>query len=317
MLIAKYCDHLPLYRQSVIYARDGVDLERALLASRANSVCADGVRRSTASLRADWVGKAAALMAPLAEAVGRHALAGSVLHADDTPVPVLDPGRGKTKTGRLWVYLRDERPHAGPVPPAVLYRYTPDRRGEHPQTELAGFRGHLHADGYAGFDALYEAKDGRPATVAEVACMAHVRRKIFDVHAATGSPLAEDALKRIALLFAIEREVTGQPPEERRRVRQAKARPVIDGLALFLDTTLDRIPGRSELAAASATRDHAGRRSPAILRTVAWRYPTMQPSAASAPWPLADETGCSPAPTKVASVPRRSTPSWKRRRSMA
>lgn len=230
VLIAKYCDHLPLYRQSVIYARDGVDLERALLA--------------------DWVGKAAALMKPLAEAVGRHALAGPVLHADDTPVPVLDPGRGKTKTGRLWVYLRDERPHAGPAPPAVLYRYTPDRRGEHPQTELAGFCGHLHADGYAGFDALYEAKDGRPATVAEVACMAHVRRKIFDVHAATGSPLAEDALKRIALLFAIEREVTGQPPDERRRVRQAKARPVIDGLALFLDTTLDRIPGRSELAAA-------------------------------------------------------------------
>ncbi|EGY01979.1 transposase [Nitrospirillum viridazoti Y2] len=124
------------------------------------------------SLLADWVGKAAALMAPLANAIAQHVLAGSVLHADDTPVPVLEPGRGKTKTGRLWVYLRDERPHAGQGPPAVLYRYTPDRKGEHPQRELAGFRGHLHADGYGGFDALYDG--GR---IAEVACMAHVRRK--------------------------------------------------------------------------------------------------------------------------------------------
>ncbi|CAO3425034.1 Mobile element protein [Azospirillum doebereinerae] len=146
VLIAKYCDHLPLYRQSAIYAREGVELERSLLA----------------------------------EAIARHVLSSSVLHADDTPVPVLDPGRGKTKTGRLWGYLRDERPHAGQDPPAVLYRYTPDRKGEHPQRELAGFRRHLHADGYAGFDALYEAAGGRPAAVAEVACMAHVRRKFFD-----------------------------------------------------------------------------------------------------------------------------------------
>ena len=152
VLVSKYCDHLPLYRQSAIYAREGMDLERALLA--------------------DWVGKAAALMAPLVEATGRHVLAGSVLHADDTPVPVLDPGRGRTKTGRLWVYLRDERPHAGPAPPAVLYRYTPDRRGEHPQGVLAGFHGHLHADGYAGFEALYGTGNGRSA-VAEVACWAH------------------------------------------------------------------------------------------------------------------------------------------------
>lgn len=230
VLIAKYCDHLPLYRQSAIYAREGVELERSLLA--------------------DWVGKAAALMEPLAEAIGRHVLAGSVLHADDTPVPVLDPGRGKTKTGRLWVYLRDERPHAGQDPPAVLYRYTPDRKGEHPQRELAGFRGHLHADGYGGFDALYEAGGNGSAAVAEVACMAHVRRKFFDEHAETGSPLAAEALKRIGGLFDIERSLTGQPAEERRRVRQAKARPLLDELAAFLDTTLARIPGKGDLAKA-------------------------------------------------------------------
>lgn len=230
VLIAKYCDHLPLYRQSAIYAREGVELERSLLA--------------------DWVGKAAALMAPLAEAIARHVLAGSVLHADDTPVPVLDPGRGKTKTGRLWVYLRDERPHAGQDPPAVLYRYTPDRKGEHPQRELAGFRGYLHADGYAGFDALYEAAGGQPAAVAEVACMAHVRRKFFDEHAETGSPLAADTLKWIGRLFDIERPLIGQPAEERRRVRQTEARPILDELAAFLDTALARIPGKGDLAKA-------------------------------------------------------------------
>lgn len=230
VLIAKYCDHLPLYRQSAIYAREGVELERSLLA--------------------DWVGKAAALMAPLAGAIGRHVLAGAVLHADDTPVPVLDPGRGKTRTGRLWVYLRDERPHAGPAPPAVLYRYTPDRKGEHPQRALAGFRGHLHADGYGGFDALYAATGGGPAAVAEVACWAHVRRKFFDEHAETGSPLAAEVLKRIGTLFDIERALTGRPAGERRRVRQAKARPILDDLAVFLDTTLARIPGKGDLAKA-------------------------------------------------------------------
>jgi transposase len=230
VLIAKYCDHLPLYRQSAIYAREGVDLDRSLLA--------------------DWVGKAAALMEPLAEAIGRHVLAGAVLHADDTPVPVLDPGRGQTKTGRLWVYLRDERPHAGQDPPAVLYRYTPDRKGEHPQRELKGFHGHLHADGYGGFEALYETGDGRPSAVAEVACWAHVRRKLFDEHASTGSPLAADALKRIGVLFDIERALAGCPPDERRSVRQAKARPILDELAAFLDATLARIPGKGELAKA-------------------------------------------------------------------
>ncbi|CAO3456100.1 Mobile element protein [Azospirillum argentinense] len=148
------------------------------------------------------------------------------------------------------LYLRDERPHAGPAPPAVLYRYTPDRKGEHPQRELAGFRGHLHADGYGGFDALYEAKGGGSAAVTEVACMAHVRRKFFDEHAETGSPLAAEALKRIGVLFDIERALAGQPAEERRQVRQAKARPLLDELAAILDTTLVRIPGKGDLAKA-------------------------------------------------------------------
>ena len=127
VLVAKYADHLPLYRQSEIYARAGLDLQRSTLA--------------------DWVGQSAALLRPLIDALARHVLAGAVLHADDTPVPVLAPGLGRTSTGRLWAYLRDERPHGSTIPPAVLYRYSPDRRAEHPKAHLAGFRGVLQADG--------------------------------------------------------------------------------------------------------------------------------------------------------------------------
>ena len=153
ILVSKYCDHMPLYRQAGIYARDGVDLDRAVMAN--------------------WVGKSVWIAAPLVEAISDHVMAATALHGDDTPVPVLAPGAGKTKTGRLWVYLRDERPYAGLAPPAVIYRYSPDRKGEQPQRHLAGFRGFLHADGYAGFGALYQADGGKPAPVIEVFCWAH------------------------------------------------------------------------------------------------------------------------------------------------
>ena len=158
VLVAKYADHLPLYRQSEIYAREGVDLDRSTLA--------------------DWVGGASALLEPLVEAVGRHVLTAGKLHADDTPVPVLCPGRGTTKTGRLWTYVRDDRPAASTEPPAVLFRYSPDRKGERPQRHLLSFRGVLQADGYAGFDRLYG------ETIQEAACWAHVRRKFYDLHVA-------------------------------------------------------------------------------------------------------------------------------------
>ena len=210
VLIAKFCDHLPLYRQAEIYARDGVDLDRATLAS--------------------WVGKAAWLVEPLSERIGRHVMAGSVIHADDTPVPVLAPGNGKTKEGRFWVYLRDERPHAGAAPPAVLYRYTPDRKGERCRSHLAAFKGHLHADGYPGFGELYKEKDGKPASVTEVACWAHARRKFFDVHHSNGSPIAKEALGKIGELFEIERAIAGKPPGQRQAARMEKAKPKLDAL---------------------------------------------------------------------------------------
>jgi transposase len=225
VLVAKFADHLPLYRQSEIYAREGVELERSTLA--------------------DWVGQSANLLRPLVDALAKHVLAGDRVHADDTPVPVLAPGAGKTKTGRLWAYLRDERPHAGPAAPAVFYRYSPDRRAEHPHAHLVGFTGVLHADGYTGFDGLYQ--DGR---VIEAACWAHVRRKFFDLHTARQSPVAADALQRIRALYAIEDDVRGRPPDERRHAREKRARPLLDDMRAWLDTTLRQTSKRSDLAKA-------------------------------------------------------------------
>lgn len=230
--IAKFCDHLPLYRQSEIFARDGVELDRSQLA--------------------EWLGYIAWLLKPLAELIGQHVMAGRVIHADDTPIDVLAPGAGKTKTGRQWVYLRDERPHAGTAPPAVLYRYTPDRKGQHCRAELARFVGWLHADGYAGFGKLYEIDGGAegPPRVAEVACWAHARRGFIDIYKSNGSPLAKEALDRIGALFDIERTIMGQPAAHRRDVRQRLARPKIDALAVWFDTQLKLISGKSGLAAA-------------------------------------------------------------------
>ena len=224
VLVSKYCDHLPLYRQAEIYARNGVDLDRSTLA--------------------DWVGQTAALVRPLVEAVGAHVMAAERVHADDTTVPVLEPGRGRTKTGRLWCYTRDDRPFAGQAPPAVLYRYSPDRKGEHPRAHLAGFRGILQADGYTGFAGLY----GRGVT--EAGCWAHARRKFFDAHATKQSPIATEVMQRIAALYAIEATVRGQSPEARLQARKQHSAPLFDALKDLLDSSLRRISGKSDLAGA-------------------------------------------------------------------
>jgi len=231
VVVSKYCDHTPLHRQSVIFAREGVELDRATLA--------------------DWVGKAEFLLAPLAEAIGRHVRAGITLHADDTTVPVLAPGQGKTKTGRLWVVVRDERPWGSDVPPAAFYRYSPDRKGIHAEALLGSCSGFLHADGYAGFDRLYNpTKPGGEPALIEVACWSHARRKLYDVHHATASPIALEALERIAALFAIESGIRGQPPDKRVAARQEHARPLLDELKVFLDASLNQISGKSALAQA-------------------------------------------------------------------
>src|SRR5271168_1253048 len=225
VLVSKYCDHLPLYRQSEIYAREGVDLERSTLA--------------------DWVGGTSALLAPLVEALRRHVMSATKLHADDTPVPVLAPGNGKTKTGRLWTYVRDDRPAGDTTPAAVWFAYTPDRRGEHPQAHLSKFAGTLQADGYAGFEQIYEA--GR---IREAACWAHVRRKFYDLVAAHKSPVATEALERIGALYAIEKEIRGRSPEERREIRNERARPLLESLKQWLEATLGKLSRKSDTALA-------------------------------------------------------------------
>ena len=225
VLVSKYCDHLPLYRQSEIYAREGVDLERSTLA--------------------DWVGGTSALLAPLVEALRRHVLSATKLHADDTPVPVLAPGNGKTKTGRLWTYVRDDRPAGDATPAAVWFAYSPDRKGEHPQSHLGNFTGTLQADGYAGFYAVYET--GR---IQEAACWAHVRRKFYDLHVAHKSPVAAEAMERIAALYAIEKEIRGHPADQRRQVRNAQARPLLDSLKQWLEETLEKLSRKSDTALA-------------------------------------------------------------------
>ncbi|HUZ93444.1 MAG TPA: IS66 family transposase [Edaphobacter sp.] len=222
---SKYCDHLPLYRQSEIYARAGVELDRATLA--------------------DWVGSASALLEPLVEALRRHVMKAEKLHADDTPVPVLAPGLGKTKTGRLWTYVRDDRPAGDPRPPAMWFAYSPDRKGEHPARHLRDFRGFLQADAYAGFNHLYEG-----GHIQEVACWAHGRRKFYDLQVAHKSPVAQEALERIAALYAIESEIRGRPPNERREVRQARARPLLESFKVWLESCLPRLSRKSDTTAA-------------------------------------------------------------------
>jgi transposase len=225
VLVSKYGDHLPLYRQEEIYERQGVDLDRATLA--------------------DWVGQTSALLQPLVEALRRHVLSAEKLHADDTPVPVLAPGLGKTKLGRLWTYVRDDRPAGNQTPPAVWFAYSPDRKGEHPQGHLRDFRGMLQADAYAGFDPLYES--GR---IQEAACWAHVRRKFYDLHVAHNSPVAAEALRRIGELYAVEADIRSQQPEERRRVRNERSRPLLVSLKQWLEETMGKLSKKSETAQA-------------------------------------------------------------------
>lgn len=225
VIVSKYCDHLPLYRQSEIYEREGVDLDRSTLA--------------------DWVGGSSRVLAPLVESVRRYVLEAEKLHGDDTPVPVLAPGNGSTKTARLWTYVRDDRPAGDTAAPAVWFAYSPDRKGDHPQQHLKGFRGVLQADGYAGFHRLYE-----EGAIREAACWAHVRRKFYDLHQAHQSPIASEALQRIGMLYAIEEQIRGRAPDERRDVRNARALPLLESLQQWLQMTLSKVSRKSDAASA-------------------------------------------------------------------
>jgi transposase len=225
VLTSKFADHLPLYRQSEIYAREGVELDRSTLAK--------------------WVGEASHLLAPLVEALRRYVMSADKLHADDTPVPVLAPGNGKTKTGRLWTYVRDDRPSGSNAAPAAWFAYSPDRKGEHPQRHLSNFRGILQADAYSGFNQLYE-----NGSIQEAPCLAHIRRKFYDLMEAHRSPIATEAVERIGALYAIEKEIRGRPPDERREVRNTRSRPLLDAMRAWLETSLSKLSRKSDTSAA-------------------------------------------------------------------
>jgi transposase len=218
---SKFAYHIPFYRQSVMYARDGVDIEPGSMGH--------------------WLGSLTWLLNPLVDAVRTHALSGTKVHADDTPLPVLAPGNGKTKTGRLWVYVRDDRSSGSHEAPAVWFAYTPDRRGEHPQRHLASFKGILQADAFAGYADLYVG-----GQIQEAACMAHARRKLHDLHAVRPSPITTEALERIAALYRIEEHIRGRPPEERQRIRQAQAVPLLDDLKRWFESTLLTLSAKSD-----------------------------------------------------------------------
>jgi transposase len=225
VVAAKYADHCPLYRQEGIYRRSGIELPRAMLAS--------------------WVAEVANLVEPLVSSLQRYVLRATKLHADDTPVPVLSPGKGRTRIGRLWAYVRDDRPSGSTDPPAVVYRYSPDRKAERPREHLQSFSGILQADAYGGFAPLYA--QGR---ILEAACWAHARRKYYEVYVTDRSPVAAQALERIGELYAIEREIRGQSPQVRAAVRRARSAPVLTDLRGWLSSMQRTLSAKSPLAAA-------------------------------------------------------------------
>jgi transposase len=224
-IVAKYADHLPLYRQAQIYARQGLDLDRSTLA--------------------DWVGRGAWWLRPLHARLLDELRTAPMLFADETPAPVLDPGRGRTKTGQLWAYARDDRPWGGPAPPAVAYVYAPDRKAERPAAHLQGFRGVLQVDGYAGYRALAEAGQVQLAF-----CWAHVRRRFFEIAQSGNAPIATAALVRIAELYAIEADIRGCDPKARRAARQDRSRPIVETLRSWLEAQLAAVSQKSAIAEA-------------------------------------------------------------------
>jgi transposase len=224
VLVSKYADHLPLYRQAQIYARQGVRLDRSTLA--------------------DWVGRAAWYLRPLRDHILERLRRSQRLFADETTAPVLDPGRGRTKTGQLWAYARDDRPWGGSDPPIVAYVYAADRKAERPETHLGEFAGILQVDGYGGYAALAR----RRQQVQLAFCWAHVRRKFYEL--ADSSPVATEVLRRIAMLYAIEDEVRGSPAEQRRMVRDERSRSIVDDLRQHLEALARQVSAKSKLGEA-------------------------------------------------------------------
>lgn len=225
VLVAKFADHCPLYRQAQIYARQGVELDRSTLA--------------------DWVGRAAFLLRPVHDRLLETLKASTKLFADETTLPVLDPGRGRTKTGQLWAYARDDRPWGGRDPPAAVYVYATDRTAGQPIRHLAGFKGVLQVDGYSGYRPLAEKGEVKLAF-----CWAHVRRPFYELAAAGPAPIASEMLERIKAFYTIEADLRGSPAEHRAAVRQAQTLPLLTAMEAWLRATLPTVSQKGKLAEA-------------------------------------------------------------------
>ena len=221
VLVSKYADHLPLYRQSQILTREGIEIHRSTLAH--------------------WVGFAAFELAPLHTRLMEILKGSPKLFADETPCPVLDPGRGRTKKGYLWAIARDDRPWGNSDPPAVAYTYAPGRGAEHVQRMLAGFTGILQVDGYAAYNKL------EPAVTLAL-CWSHFRRRFYDIAKGGNAPIATEILRRIGDLYAIEAEIRGHGADQRRAIRQARAKDLVEDLETWLKEQLARVSKSSEIA---------------------------------------------------------------------
>ncbi|EKL33347.1 transposase IS66 family protein [Vibrio cholerae HE-40] len=224
VVVDKYLDHQPLYRQAERMEREGIDVERSTLA--------------------DWVGQTGALLTPLADAIGRHVKAGLHVHADDTTAPTLSPGKGRTQTGRYWTYVRDGRPWGDAIPPAVWLQYSEDRKSIHPTAHLKGYKGSLQADAYAGYNELYQRQ------ITQHGCWAHVRRKFYDITQTGPSPLADEAITTIQSLYGIEKQARGKQPDERQRLRSIHAKPILEHFHIWLQTALRTLSKGSPLSKA-------------------------------------------------------------------
>ena len=241
--IAKYCDGLPHYRQSAILARSGIEISRSAMS--------------------EWMGAVAWWCKPIYDLIKLEVMGAGVIHSDDTPVRVLAPGTGRTATGRLWVYLVDETPWCGQRPPAAWYRYSPDRKGIRPQEDLADFSGYLQADAYAGYEKLAADQAGEPSKIQHVACMAHARRHFYDAFEESKSPIAEEAIRRIQELYAIESSIMGKPPDVRLAVRQAQAAPMLADMNVWMGDKIERI---SQKVGAAKAINYALERWDALAR---------------------------------------------------
>ena len=233
ILVQKYCNHLPIYRQHQIYAREGINLSTSTMNS--------------------WTGKCVKLLTPLIDELKKEIFNSEYLHGDDTPIRVLAPGNGKTKTGRIWCYVRDGRPQGDNTPPAVCYYYSPDRKGERPKAHLKDFQGVLHADAYAGYKQLYNNQENPDGKITAAGCWAHARRKFYEVVVANDKAnIALSVIKTISNIYDIESQIRGRPPDERYKYRQDKTKKIVNDLLRDLNNNYRDLPKKSVTARAIA-----------------------------------------------------------------